>query len=233
MTREARGTVFRLVAEERGLERFDVPIATWQAAESSKHALTFRFGDPDMRDCAIQVADATGKPRAGAVVIWMPYDQSSPYDWTHEQGSATADAEGKVPMGHLPTGFPYRIFALDPRTKAAGRLDEYHVETAAGITRLAVRPAQALGVRVRVPPGAALKWAGMVTNPRLMLPDVPCRVSEDGWIRADPAALECYDLAIGVMFGQRRVGKTFAAAEVQGKEVEFPAEQAPGNPPRR
>jgi len=24
------------------------------------------------------------------------------------------------------------------------------------------------------------------------------------------------------MFGQRRVGKTFAASEVQGKEIEFP-----------
>jgi len=85
-----------------------------------------------------------------------------------------------------------------------------------------VSPAQPLGVRVRVPVGARLVWAGMVTRPRLMLPDVACRVSEDGWVRADPTALECYELGIGVMFGQRRVGKTFAASEVQGKEIEFP-----------
>lgn len=223
MTMNARGTVFRVVTEERGVRRFEIPIAAWQAAASSRTPLTFTFEKPDVSGSVVEIVDPTGKPRPGAVVTWMPYAEGSPYDWTHEQGSATADAEGRISMGHLAPGFPYRIFAFDPRTKAAGRLDGYQMETATGVTRLTATPAQPLGVRVRVPPGAKLSAAGLVTNPRLMLPDVPCRISEDGWIRADPAALECYDLAIGVMFGHRRVGRTFAAAEVQGREIEFHA----------
>jgi hypothetical protein len=222
MTDKARGTTFRVVAEERGLRRFDVPIAAWQAASASRSPLTLVFEEPDPRDCTVQVVDSAGRPRPNVVVLWMPYDQRSPYDWSHEQGSATADAEGLLPMGHLAPGFPYRVYAFDPRTRDAGRVEDYRLETAAGVTRVTLSPARALDVRVRVPQGGRLFSAGMVTKPRLMLPDVPCRIADGDRIRADPAALECYDLMVGVMFGQRRVAATFAAAEVQGREIEYP-----------